>query len=82
MVYANFESQEGTVAGAETITFRLKSRKVTITNDSSTKTLKFKFHEGEDWGTLMPTETVSMNVWMRKVYLQGSTVPYRVWSIG
>jgi len=82
VVYANFESHEGTVAGAVTVPLRLRSRRVTITNDSASKNLLFKFHDGEDWGTLMPTETVSMNVWMRNVYLQGSSVPYRVWSIG
>jgi len=75
------ESYEGTVSGAETISFSIKPRKITIINDSAIKTLKFRFGESESWATLNPTETVSMHIIVRNIYLSG-TADYRIWGIG
>lgn len=80
MVYANFDSQEGTVSGTATVTLARKSRKLIITNDSAND-LQFKFNSSETFGTLRPNETFSAEVWTRTVYLSGNGA-YRIWSIG
>jgi len=78
-VFANFISEEGTVNGTSTINLTIKSRRVTLTNDSTTAALQFKFNAGEDYATLNPAETVSMEFTSRNVYLSGTAVPYRLW---
>ena len=80
--YANFEAKEGTAIGAVELAFNLKPRKIIITNDSSTKDLSFKFNSTETFGTLSPTETVSLEVSSKTVFLSGDTVAYRVWGMG
>lgn len=80
MVYANFDSQEGTVSGTATVALARKSRKLIITNDSAND-LQFKFNSSETFGTLRPNETFSAEVWTRTVYLSGNGA-YRIWSIG
>ena len=78
-VLANFEAIEGN--GDGTFTLRLKSRKLIITNDSSSVNLKWKLNSSEDFGTLFPTESISMYVTTKTVFLQG-TGDYRIWSFG
>lgn len=78
-IYANFYPYEGTVATTATIPLSPRSDMINITNDSSTKTLQFRFSPSGTWGTLKPTETISTDVKARAVYLSGSSVPYRVW---
>ena len=80
--YANFIAEEGTVTGDLTVTLARKSRKVTITNDSSTNTLLFKFNSGEDYGTLNPTETVSLEFITKRIYLSSMGADYRIWVSG
>jgi len=81
-VYANLDSREGTVDGEKTITFSWRPRKITITNDSTTSALKFKFGESEAYATLNPTETVAMTITPKQILLSGSSVAYRIWGIG
>ena len=76
---ANFEAVEG--SGSTTITLKLKSRKIVITNDDAGADLGFKFNESEAFGTLGPTESISLLFTTRTVILNGSG-PYRVWSWG
>lgn len=80
-VLANFEAIESN--GSNTHTLRLKSRKLVITNDSSGSSLGFKLNESESFGTLKPTEQISMYVTTRQVIIQaGGGVNYRIWSWG
>lgn len=75
----NFDPHEGT--GTATVTLKRPSRHLTITNDSSSVVLKYKFNSSEDFGTLEPTESISLYFTTRTVFLQGSGA-YRVWSYG
>lgn len=82
-MHANFHSEEGTVNGTKQITFsKWKPKKVVITNDSVIANLEFKFNDSESYGTLKPTETISMYISVRDIYLRGSSIDYRVWGIG
>lgn len=79
--YANLDSFEASVSGTATVTFTRRPRKVTITNDSSTNELQFRFSSDHSWATLKPTETVSMEITVKQVYLSG-TAAYRIWGVG
>jgi len=81
-LYGNYEAKEGTVATETSLDFARPSRKIVVTNDSSTKELRFKFNTGEDFGTLRPTETFSAHMRVLQVIVDGDSVPYRVWAIG
>jgi len=81
-VYANLLVSEGTITTATIITLNLRARRITITNDSATQDLSFKFNNAETYATLKPTETVSMKVLTKTIYLNGSNVPYRIWGVG
>lgn len=78
-VLANFEAIENDES--TTHTFKLKSRKLIITNDSAGVNLLFKLNESEDFGTLQPTESISMYVTTRQVIIE-ATDNYRIWSFG
>ena len=81
--YANFEAKEGTVNGSVDLTFNLKPRKVIITNDSGTTPLQFKFNSFEALGTLKPTETISLELASKTIFLVSTAnVEYRIWGIG
>lgn len=80
IILANLEALEGTINGTELLTLTLASRRLTITNDSATKTLKYKFNSSESYATLKPTETLSLDFITRTIYIQGSGVDYRIWS--
>lgn len=79
--YSNLDPFEGTCSGTATVTFTRRPRRVTITNDSSTQVLQFKFKSSAGFASLNPTETVSMEVTVQQVYLSGNA-PYRIWGIG
>lgn len=81
-VYANFEALEGTVTTDTTLTLARKSRRIIITNDHPTNNLSYKFNTTETYGTLKPTETVSMDFTTNKVIINGNSVPYRIWVYG
>ena len=82
-VHANFEPIEESLNGEVTHTLKRKSRHITLTNDSGSDTLKYKFNASEAYGTLKPTESVDMDVWVRTVFLQTTTsVDYRLWVYG
>jgi len=81
-MYANLDSHEGNTDGATTVVLARRSRHLQITNDSSNADLKFRFKESTEWATLRPTETISMHVWVDRVYLFGDNVNYRVWNYG
>jgi len=85
VVYSNFIPDEGAVSGDKTITFPWKAIKLVITNQSSTKQLKFKFSESGEYGTLNPTEEATISgLYQKKVYLRAPSgeVSYRVWAFG
>lgn len=79
---ANLDAREGTVNGVLEITFKWKPRRIIITNDSTSSDLQFKFNESEEYATLKPTETVTLNVAHKIVLLSGNNTPYRVWGMG
>jgi len=82
MPYANSYVDEGTLSGDKVITFPWKPKQLQITNDSSTKDLKYKFNDSEDYRTLKPYETSSLtDISIRTLYLicDGD---YRVWGTG
>ena len=81
-VHANFESLEGTVSSETTLTLNRRSRKISISNDSSTLDLSFKFNASESFGTLKPTETVSLYIRTNEVIINGGGVAYRIWVFG
>jgi len=78
--FANFESFEGELGPNKTITFAQRSKKVDITNDSENIALLFKFKQSGTFGTLKPTETVSLPFQTMTVFLSGPGAKYRVWS--
>lgn len=78
-VLANFEAIESDTSATHTL--RLKSRKLIITNDSASADLLFKLNESEAFGTLGPTESLSMKVTTKTVIVQASG-NYRIWSFG
>ena len=81
-VLANFESLEGTVNAETTLTFKLKSRKIVITNDHATNDLSYKFNASETNGTLKSTESLSLYFTSKQIIINGSSVPYRIWIYG
>ena len=76
---ANVQTDEGTVAGSKTITFLLRSAKLVITNDSTTKDLTVTLVTNQDI-TLKPTETLTIPYRANSVTLAGNNVAYRVWG--
>jgi len=80
-VLANFESLEGTVTTATTLTLTRKSRKLTITNDHPTNDLNYKFNSGETNGTLKGTESLSLFFTTDTIIIDGNG-PYRIWVYG
>lgn len=80
--YSNLDAHEGNTSSVSVISLARRSRHLQISNDSSTTDLKFRFKTSANWATLKPTETISMHVWVDKVYLSGNNVPYRVWNYG
>ena len=79
---ANFEALEGTVNTETTLTFRLKSRKIVITNDDPTGDLSYKFNASETFGTIQGTESLSLYFTSNQVIINGSSIPYRIWVYG
>ena len=83
MSYANSYVEESTLIGTKVITFPWKPRQLQITNDSSTKDLKYKLNESEEYRTLKPYETSTLvNINIRELYISGNSIPYRVWGLG
>lgn len=85
MVYSNFKPVEGLLTGDTVISLDWRAIKLIITNQSATKTLKFKFSESGEYGTLNPTEEATISgLYQKKIYLRASSgeVNYRVWAFG
>lgn len=78
---ANTYINEGTVTGTSILDFGSYIRRLTVTNDSTTKDLKWKFNGGETYGTLKPTESLSLDCRTKTLWLQGDG-PYRAWGFG
>ena len=81
-VYSNFEALEGTVDGETTVSFIGNSRRITLMNDSATKDLNFRFHDGAEAATLKATESISLDFFSRAIIIDGDFVPYRIWVSG
>jgi hypothetical protein len=81
-VHANFEALEGTVTTATTLTLVRKSRRIVITNDSSSNDMTYKFNASETAGTLKPTETISLDFTTNQIIIDSANAPYRVWVYG
>ena len=81
-MYANLEVYEDNTSSLTDITFKLKPRKVIITNDSTTDNLQFRFNTAFGYATLHPTETITLEITSRNLFLIGTNVDYRIWGIG
>ncbi len=82
--YSNQEALEGTATTTETVLILARpSRHVEIINDSGRK-LQFKFNASENWATLMSDEAISMEVWIKQIYLKTpqSSADYRIRVLG
>lgn len=80
--YSNFERFEGNLTGDLTLTFNNRPRRIVLTNDSASNNMKFKFNDTENFGTLLPTETITLDLIVKNVYVQGTNIDYRIWGIG
>lgn len=80
--YANLEVIEDNTSTLTDIVFTLKPRKIIITNDSSSNTLKFRFSASGSFATLNSTETITLEISSRTLFLSGTSVDYRVWGMG
>lgn len=80
--YSNMETFEGNTSNISVLNFARKSRRVTVTNNSDTKNLQFKFNESERYATLYPNETFDLPFITNVIWLQGTDVDFRVWSLG
>ena len=81
-VYANFEPLEGTVTTPTTLTLTRRSRHIVITNDHATNDLSYKFNSSESYGTVKPGESLSLYFRASEIYIDGTSVPYRIWVYG
>lgn len=81
-VHRNLEALEGTVNTETTLTLTRKSRKIIITNDDVASDLSYKFNSSETFGTLKPSETLSLYFTADKIIIDGNDVPYRIWVFG
>jgi len=82
MSFANNYSDEGPLSGSKTLTFPWRAKTLHITNDGPSESLRFKFHESENYRTLKPYETyLGEGITVNKLYLSG-VVDYRVWCTG
>ncbi len=83
-VWANLEViEDSRFTGLVTHTFQIPSREITLTNDSATKTLQFRFSGGGTFASLGPTETVTMLMWVKQITLKAeSQLGYRLWIKG
>lgn len=80
--YANLEVFEDSTDNKASIVFSLKPRKIIITNDSSTTPLGFKFGINKEYATLQPTETITLEISSKTIFLTDSGVSYRIWGMG
>ena len=81
--YANLEAIEAQLSGTVTHNLKRKSRQIILTNDSGIDNLQYKFSSSENYATLYPTESITLGVWVRSVYLKSNTlIAYRLWVYG
>lgn len=74
---------EGTLNGTITLTFDLPVKRITVSNDSGSVALQYKFNASRPYSTLKPTEVYSNLITVTNVYLSStSPVDYRVWGEG
>jgi len=72
---------EGSVSGSPvTVSLPWQSRQIVVSNDSSSNNLTVTLGSGSPL-TLRPTETLSVNIWVRSVTFNG-TAAYRLWAFG
>ena len=77
-VYANFESLEGTVTTATTLTLTRRSCHIVITNDHATEDLSYKFNSSETNGTVKPGESFSVYFRTSTNIINGTSVTYSI----
>jgi len=78
---SNLFVDEGTLNGEKAINFPWRARYIEIINDSSTKNLKYKFSESQNFATLKPLEAVTPHIKSKELILSG-TDAYRVRAEG
>jgi hypothetical protein len=83
VTYSNFYPYESTLDGDTSIAFPLPIKRIQLTNDSGVHALKFRFQPTETYGTILPKESVSIDVTVRTIYLStDGLVEYRIWGMG
>ena len=78
---SNLRVSEGTLLGESTISFDIRFRVITITNDSGSTEMTYKFNTTETASTLKPSETISLKIKSKDVILSGSNVDYRIVAV-
>ncbi len=80
---ANFQPVEGSVTNTATLALDRRARFIEIINDDDTNPLKFKFNDGESYGTLKAKESITVPVHSAEVYLDGNgnAINYRIRSM-
>jgi len=81
-IYANISVDEGVVAVSANVNIPWQSSKLMITNDSTTDDLRLRLKATQDEITLKPEETLTVLFRTRKIVLNGSNTPYRIWALG
>lgn len=77
--FDNLESLEGTVVAPTELTLNIRSKKITLTNDHATNDFSFKFNATENYSTLMAGESLSFGLRTSSIWINGDSVPYRIW---
>ena len=79
--FSNFKAYEGTLSGEETIVFPWRAYRLLLMNDSGSADVLFRFHEGANTATLLPTEVFAAEGSWKEATLTG-TGAYRMWIYG
>lgn len=77
--FFNLESHEGTASVVTQIDFSTMSKSITVTNDHASEVLQFKFNQPEDYSTLKSGESITFDLITEMMWVDGNTVPYRIW---
>ena len=82
--YSNLFTDENTngLNGTKTIIFPWPAKRLTVTNDSGTTALEWKFKNSHSWATLGPSETVSMDLSIKQMIVRSVGAKYRIWALG
>ena len=81
MPYREQESFEGTVTNPETLNLSRNTGQITLTNDHETEIFCYKFDLNEQYATLKPNESITLDFQTIVIHIHGLgfSIPYRIW---